>query len=198
MSKRNLIAMIGVLSLLFTVGCTNKEPVTQSDGLVNELDSKVKELELKVQQQQSLLEEHQEQLTKVNELEVLSENLIRREESNVNFHDNVYMLTQLIQRTTISKTAMLNKAEIKDEKLLLDVTYTNKIQDDEAPNGFRLEETSEGTKTVSISKDVPIFLLSDPSRLKEVEWKQVVNHRGFLQLFEKDGEVVFIWEMYLP
>lgn len=198
MSKMFRIAMVGVLSLLFTVGCTNKEAVTQSDGLINELESKVKELELKVQQQQSLLEEHQDQLTKVNELEVLSENLTRLEESNVNFHDNVYMLTQLIQRTTISKTAMLNKAEIKDEKLLLDVTYTNKIQDDEAPNGFHLEETSEGTKTVSLSKNVPIFLLDNPSKLKEVEWEQVVNHRGFLQLFEKEGEVVFIWEMYLP
>ncbi len=192
------IAMIGVLFLLFTVACTNKEAVTQSDGLVNDLESKVKELELKVQQQQSLLEEHQDQLTKVYELELLSENLTRLEESNVNFHDKVYMLTQLIQRTTISKTAMLNKAEIKDDKLLLDVTYTNKIQDDEAPNGFHLEETSVGTKTVSISKNVPIFLLDNPSNLKEVEWEQVVNHRGFLQLFEKEGEVVFIWEMYLP
>ncbi|QOR68045.1 hypothetical protein IM538_07905 [Cytobacillus suaedae] len=198
MLGRKVIAILSILVLLFTVGCTSKEAVTESDGLLDDLQNKVRNLEIRVNQQQTLLEEQGEQLSKVNELEVLSENITRLEESNVNLHDDVYMLNQLIQQTTFSKTAMLNKAEIKDGQLLLDVTYTNKIQDDEAPNGFDLVETSEGTKTLNISKDVPIYLLDDPSRLKHVEWEQVVNHRGFLQLFEKDGEVVFIWEMYLP
>jgi len=119
-------------------------------------------------------------------------------ESYTIFHNNLYSLNQLVNLTLDSKTAILNHAEVQGDTLNLNITFADKIGDQDEPNGFRLEETEEGTMTLSVSKNVPIYLLKDASSLVEVDWEKVVTHRGFLQLYEKDGEVVFISEIYLP
>ena len=93
---------------------------------------------------------------------------------------------------------MLNSAEIKEDTLNLNITYTNKVIDEEAPNGYRLENTGEEISVLRISKDVPVFILENPKKSIEATWDQLVNHRGFFQIFERNGEVVFISESYLP
>lgn len=59
-------------------------------------------------------------------------------------------------------------------------------------------ETEGGTITLSVSKNVPIYLLKNATSLIPVDWDKVVAHRGLLQLYEKNGEVVFISEIYIP
>lgn len=102
--------------------------------------------------------------------------------------------------TLSSRTARLNHVTINGDKLNLEITYTEKIPDPNTPNGFRLEESKEGT-IISVGKDVPIYLLKDPHFLIPMDWEGLIINSailGLLHIYEKDGEVFFISEIYLP
>lgn len=179
--------------MFLMVGCTNKEDVSvaKSEDTISELENKIVKLE-------QIIEEHEEEITRIQESDTLSDKISIIDESNSYLSSQLYVLNNVIQHTTSNKTAMLNSAEINGDTLNLNITYTNMINDEDAPNGFRLVETEEGTEVLSISKDVPVFLLENPRTSFVATWEQVVAHRGFLRLFEKDGEVVLISESYLP
>ena len=112
--------------------------------------------------------------------------------------DTFFAMNHLIDLTLDSQTAILNHAEVKGDLLNLNITFADKIEDQDAPNGFHLVETEGGTITLSVSKNVPIYLLKNAASLIPVDWDKVVAHRGLLQLYEKNGEVVFISEIYIP
>lgn len=195
MKKHNsLFVLVYLISLLLIVGCTNKndEILEDYEKDISKLESTILELN-QANEQQQIVNEELEQKIIANEM-----NIETLKESYTIFHNNFYSLNKLIDHTLDSKTAILNHAEVKGDTLNLNITFANKIGDQGAPNGFRLEETEGGSITLSVSKNVPIFLLSNASSLIEVDWEKVVTHRGFLQLYEKNGEVVFISEIYIP
>ncbi|WP_078380769.1 TolB-like translocation protein [Sutcliffiella halmapala] len=102
--------------------------------------------------------------------------------------------------TLSSRTARLNHATINGDKLKLEITYTEKVSDPNTPNGFRLEE-SEGGTIINVGKDIPIYLLKDPSFLIQMDWDEIIINgaiMGLLQIYENDGEVFFISEIYIP
>lgn len=178
-------------SLFLLTACSDKnaDSAAKTDG--SQLEGKMIELEQKIN-------DYNEQLTKLQEIESLQSKMDLLENEVSSLNNSLYVTSEIVKYTSASKTAMLNGAEIKGDQLLLDITYTNKITDEEAPNGFRLKETGEGTKTLSITKDVPIYILENPHTLTAADWEQIGSHQRLLQLFEKSGEVVFIMEWYLP
>lgn len=178
-------------------GCKSEvdESVTNSN---RQLENKIVKLEKIIEKQQVSLEEHEEKLSETKDLDMPNDKIISLEESVTYLTNKIYILETLIQHTTSFKTAMLNSADIKGNTLKLNITYTNKVIDEEAPNGFRMVETEDGTKDVSISEGVPIFLLENPGTSIVATWEDIIEFRGFLQLFEKDGKIVFISESYLP
>ena len=192
--KQNvLFALVYLISLLLIVGFTNNNVASDDyENDISELESRILELD-QANEKQQLVNEEQEKRIIENEmkLETIQESL------NV-FHNNFYAMNQLIDLTLDSKTAILNHAEVKGDLLNLNITFTEKIGDQDAPNGFHLVETEGGTKTLCVSKNVPIYLLKNVASLIPVEWDKVVAHRGLLQLYEKNGEVVFISEIYIP
>lgn len=187
MKKRNALVILFCLILLSLIsGCTDKKVASNNyENDISKLEKEILELNQAMEKQQLLNDE----------LKMMMNTF---EESYTVLHNNFYAMDELIDLTIDSKTAMLNNAEIKGDLLNLNITFTEKIRDENAPNGFRLEETEEGTVTLTISKNVPIFLVKNASSIIQVEWEEVVTHRGFLQLYEKNGEVVFISENYLP
>lgn len=194
MKKQNaLFALVYLIPLLLIVGCTNKNVTSEDyEKDISKLESTILELN-QANEKQQLVNEELEQKIIANEM-----NMETLKESYTIFHNNLYSLNQLIDLTLDSKTAILNHAEVKEDILNLNITFAEKIGDRDEPNGFRLEETEEGTTTLSVSKNVPIYLVKDAASLIPVDWDKVVTHRGFLQLYEKNGEVVFISEIYLP
>lgn len=195
MKKQNaLFVLVILISLLWIVGCTDKNNETLEDYEkdISKLESTILELN-QASEKQQLVNKELEQKIIANEM-----NIETLKESYTIFHNNFYSLNKLIDHTLDSKTAILNHAEVKGDTLNLNITFADKIGDQDAPNGFSLVETKEGTITLNVSKDVPIFLLSNASSLIEVDWEKVVTHRGLLQLYEKNGEVVFISEIYIP
>ncbi|MEI4771671.1 hypothetical protein WAX74_18790 [Psychrobacillus sp. FJAT-51614] len=194
MTKKNtLYTFFYLILLLSIVGCTNKNVASEDlEKDIIKLESEVLILSQSIEKQQQLHEEQEKKL-------MLNESKMETlEDSNTVLHNNFHALNELVNLTIDSKTAMLNNAEIDGDKLNLNITYTEKIDDQDAPNGFHLKETKGGTLTLSISKNVPIYLLKDPSSIIQVEWEKVVTHRGLLQIYEKNGKVVFISEIYLP
>lgn len=186
--------------LLLIVGCTNTDVASEEfEKKIGKLESKILDLEETTEKQQATIEKHKEQTniteSKIEALEV--KNAILKD-STMTIESNYFAINELIKHTMNSRTAILNYAEINGEKLSLTITYSEKITDGDAPNGFRLEETGEGTITIGISKDVPIYLLGNASTLIQATWEDVVSRRGMLQLFENNGEVVFISEIYIP
>lgn len=201
MREKTRFLCLSCLFLVFLiVGCTNKEEVSVSisEDVNNDLKNEIVKLAQIIEKQKASIEEHEEKLTRITELDTLRDTISGLEESTTYLLDRVYLLENVIQHTTSYKTAMLNSTEIKGDTLNLNITYTNKINDEDAPNGFRLVKTEEGTSVLSIAKDVPVFLLETPGKSFQATWEQIVEYRGFLQLFEKSGEVVFISEVYLP
>ncbi len=189
-----LLNVICLLLLFLIVGCTHNDAVSEYDS--SNLEKKILELEQTIKKQKATIKEHEEQIAKVEEMESKVNKL---ETLTSHLNNMLFETSEILNYTTTSKTAILNKAEIVGDKLNLNITYTDKIKDENGPNGFRLEETGKGTVALGISKGVPVFLLATPSTLTEVEWEQVIDHKGgLLKLFEKNGEVVFIKEMYLP
>ena len=190
--KRYFLYFCYVSFLLLIVGCDNKENANNTN---HNLEAKVRELEQIIEKQQAVLDEHEEKLTNIGQLDMDVQLL---KESNSYIDNKLYMLETLIEHTTSYKTAMLNDATIQENTINLNVTYTNFVDDEEGPNGFRLEETEEGTKILSLSKDVPVYKLIDPGTFVQATLDEIREFRGFVQLFEKDGKIVFISEIYLP
>lgn len=186
--------------MLLMVGCADKDvsPSTTDDTNHN-LEAKIIKLEQIIEKQQKVIEEYEKKLTPLDELESLNDTINFLQESSFTLDNKLYMLDTLIKQTTSSKTAMINDATIQGNTIHLNVTYTNMIEgDEEGPSGFRLEETEEGTEVITLSKDVPVFKLIDPGTLVQATLDEIHDFRGFVQLFEKDGETVFISELYLP
>ncbi|GAA0343920.1 hypothetical protein GCM10008967_37950 [Bacillus carboniphilus] len=195
---KRLLPLFCFIPILLITGCTKNETASISDQVISELQNKVEKLEQTIERQQESITAHNNQLNKINEGESLNKNIAIIEESYSYLQNHLFVLETVIQHTTTSKTAVLNSAEIIGDSIHINITYTNKIRDENAPNNFRLVETGEGTRTISITDDVPILILDGPSKLKEAEWEHVGDHQRFLQLFEKNGEVVCILEWYIP
>lgn len=191
--KSTLYTFFYLLLLLFLVSCTNKEVASEDlEKDISKLKSEILKLNQSIEIQQQLVEEQEKKNI------LIDSKMVNLEESSTVLHNNFQAMNELVNLTMESKTAMLNNADINGDMLNLNITYTEKINDNNEPNGFRLEDTLEGTKTLSISKNIPIYLLKDPSSVIQVDWEKVVTHRGLLQIYEKNGKVVFISEIYIP
>jgi TolA-binding protein len=193
MRKNTLYTLFYLILLLSIVGCTNKNIASEDlEKDISKLESEILNLNQSIEKQQQLgVEQEKKIMLNESKMETIKE-------SHTVLHNNFHALNELVNLTLDSKTAMLNSAEINGDILNLNITYTEKINDQNDPNGFHLEETEGGTITLSISENVPIYLVKSASSLIQVDWEEVITHRGLLQLYEKDGEVIFISEIYLP
>jgi hypothetical protein len=194
LKKKNVFYnLIYLLLLLFIVGCTNGNVTSEDlENDISKLESEILQLNQFMAKQQKLVEEQEKKII------LIESKMVNLEESSTVLNNNFLAMNEIVNLTSESKTAMLNNAEINGDILNLNITYTEKINDQNDPNGFHLEETVEGTQILSISKNIPIYLLKDPSSIIEVDWEKVVTHRGLLQIYEKNGKVVFISEIYIP
>ena len=185
------------LATLLVAGCTNDENTkSRSD---NEDGNTISKLEQTLQDQQETIVDHENKLTALDEWEQVMNELSLLKESTYYLQNRLDLQEAVINETTNYKTAILNSFDINGELfVIINITYKNKVIDADAPNGYRLIESSEGTKEISIKKDVPIWMLENPGESVQVTWEEFAPMSGFLKLYEKDGEVVFISEIYLP
>ena len=185
------------LATLLVAGCTNDENTkSRSD---NEDGNTISKLEQTIQDQQETIVDHENKLTALDEWEQVMNELSLLKESTYYLQNRLDLQEAVINETTNYKTAILNSFDINGELfVIINITYKNKVIDADAPNGYRLIESSEGTKEISIKKDVPIWMLENPGESVQVTWEEFAPMSGFLKLYEKDGEVVFISEIYLP
>lgn len=193
MKKNALYILFYLILLLSIVGCSNKNIASEDlEKDISKLESEILRLNQSIEKQQQLgVEQEKKIMINESKMETIKE-------SYRILHNNFHALNELVNLTIDSKTAMLNNAEINGDILNLNITYTEKTSDQDAPNGFHLEETEEGTINLSISKNVPIYLMKDPYSIIQVDWEKVVTHKGLLRIYEKNEKVVFISEIYLP
>ncbi|MEK4130480.1 hypothetical protein NYE67_12400 [Solibacillus sp. FSL W8-0474] len=184
------------LTTLIVAGCTNEE--NTMSRLDNEDGNTISKLEQTLQDQQETIVDHENKLTALDEWEQVMNELSLLKESTYYLQNRLDLQEAVINETTNYKTAILNSFDINEESFVINITYTNKLIDEDAPNGYRLIESTEGTKEISIKKDVPIWMLENPGESVQVTWEEFAPMSGFLKLYEKDGEVVFISEIYLP
>ncbi|TFB19591.1 hypothetical protein E3U55_10550 [Filobacillus milosensis] len=192
-----------VLIVLFIMnGCSDKEEVNgeMADAL-NDLERKVSALEQKLTDQQVKIDDQKETIDEQAELIEKQEQRLKQEEDiKKNDHrrldEKIHRVYDLVSQTTASETAILNSSEVKDGYIELVVTYADMVEDENAPNGFRLEEKNEETVLVDVS--TPVYLGSiDPHRMLDIQGFK--SKKGaFLEFFKKDGEIVFVQERYLP
>ncbi|MBD8033493.1 hypothetical protein [Solibacillus merdavium] len=197
MDKKKYSLLFGCfLATLLVAGCTNDENTTSRSD--NEDANTISKLEQTLQDQQETIVDHENKLTALGEWEQVMNELSLLKESSYYLQNRLDLQEAVINETTNYKTAILNSFDINEESFDINITYKNKVIDEDAPNGYRLFESGEGTKEISIKKDVPIWMLENPGESVQVTWEEFAPMSGFLKLYEKDGEVVFISEIYLP
>ncbi|MFD1737143.1 hypothetical protein ACFSCX_11335 [Bacillus salitolerans] len=189
--------------LLFTGGCLHVDSAAeeQKEESLRQLSSRIIELEKMNRGQQEKMEELntliQLKYSQLKELETAN-SLLQDKTSMMDI--NLQVLQDLVHQTIDFRTAIYNGADIKGDQLELNITYADMVQDEDSPNGFYLKE-SEVNDLISINNNVPIYLLNRTGNMypQNVQWEEVVElGGGFLKLYEKNGEVIFIIERYLP
>ena len=184
------------LATLLMAGCLNKENTSSSSN--NEDGNNISKLEQRLLEQQETIVDHENKLTALGEWEQVMNEVSLLEESTSYLQNRLDLLEAVLNESINYKTATLNSFEVNEEYLIINITYMNKILDEDAPNGYRLIESGEGTKELGIKEDVPIWLLDDPGKSVQVTWEEFAPMSGFLKLYEKEGEIVFVSEIYLP
>jgi septal ring factor EnvC (AmiA/AmiB activator) len=197
--KKQVLSISFLVLFVFMVGCTNKEVISnRTEKEESQLETRVKELEQVIAKLETTIKQHEEEFRMESKLEELeSANLLLKEQT-VSINNDLQVMKELINHTMDSKTAIVENAEINGGKLDLTVKLAVKVNDEDAPNGFRLEYEDTGNRKISVLKDVPIYLLENASTPVKVSWEEMVNYKGFIQLFNKNGQVVFISEVYIP
>ncbi|QHE52691.1 hypothetical protein [Pontibacillus sp. HMF3514] len=174
-------------------GCVNnassEEVNKELEKNINRLQDSVLKMEEKIDAQTATIKKLEERIASNEKTSSLISDSYAKK-TDLTYYD------ELISQTMKSETAILHDAKIKGDQLLLRITYAEKVDDDQAPNGFNLNQFEDAT--LSIDKKKPIYLLETPSKLVRVEWKEVMNESGLIELFKNDGEVVFIREIYIP
>ncbi|WP_188205527.1 hypothetical protein [Alkalibacillus aidingensis] len=188
--RKICLVMVPVITL-FVTGCTDQTNSDEMQNKLSEMENRINYLEQTMMDQQSVIQYYEDDINSL-------------EDSNKELNDytsrvsqDLHVLNEAISLAMDTQTAILEDTQNDRGDLEINITYAEKINDDSAPNGFYLEEQDDDTLT--IDRDVPIYMLENPSTLVNVEWDEMERKGGnFLQLFENDGEVVLIKELYIP
>ena len=147
--KNTLYTLFYLLLLLFLVSCTNKDVASEDlEKDISKLKSGILKLNQSFEKQQLLVEEQEKKII------LIESKMVNLEESSTVLHNNFQAMNELVNLTMESKTALLNNAEINGDILNLNITYTEKINDKNEPNGFRLEDTLKISKFIELTKQV--------------------------------------------
>jgi outer membrane murein-binding lipoprotein Lpp len=185
----SIIVCVGLLA-----GCTSKEVFSEQMEKVQELKREIANLEKSIMVQQGTIEAHEKRM---DQLEAQAQEW---QKAQTSFEQDNQLLQDLLYHAFQTKTALLKGAELTGGILQLQVQYVNFMQDENEPNGFRLEESEDGIQTIQLDHTVPIYWIdrSVDMSLKRINSEEILEQTGLLQLVEVNDEVVFIFEKYIP
>lgn len=196
-----VVSVIVIVALLFLLGgCSDDGSTNHFKDRFDQLEERLDVLEEITQEQQETIHRQAELLqSKEADIEELQGTISRLEHISQSAEINSTILMDLIHEITVSRTALVQEVILNGNELELSVTYADFVPDPDAPNGFHLDEEETPT-TLKVSLDVPIYWLDRSGDLQpmRIETKELVGEAGFAEFYERDGEVVFIVERYLP
>lgn len=193
LKKLRFINACILLALL--IGCTKEEGIEQTAATtVNE------DLEEQLSQLNDQLIESD---NKINELYAMLENRIRSENDAYHeLHTKIYMMENLLSHVPgiESRQGFVNDVNINGPTLTIEVRFAEKIEDDEAPNGFVIEEQETNLVTVDLAANYFILEGDKLQFLRTVdEFKEAVNeYDRFFNIYIVEDKVVMLTEQYLP
>ncbi|GAA0339996.1 hypothetical protein GCM10008967_32980 [Bacillus carboniphilus] len=196
-----VVSVTAIAVLLFLLGgCSDEGATNDFKDRFDELEERLDVLEETTQEQQETIHRQAELLqSKDADIEELQGMIRRLEHISESADINSSILMDLIHEITDSRTALVHEVNLIGDELELKVTYADFVPDPDAPNGFHLDEEETPTK-LKVSKDVPVYWLDWAGDLRpmRIETEELVGKAGFAEFYERDGEVVFIFERYLP
>lgn len=184
---------VGML-LVLLVGCTKEEG--KEHTATNEYDN--------LEEQLSQLNEQLIEIDKkIKELYAMAESRARDEnEAYSELHNKIYMMENLLYHVPGIK---IRQGFVKDVNtsgatITLEVKFAEKREDNEAPNGFVIEEQETNLVTVDLAAN---YFILEGNKLHTIqtvdELKKVVNeYDRFFNIYIVEDEVVMLTEQYLP
>ncbi|WP_339249892.1 hypothetical protein NSQ43_10280 [Sporosarcina sp. FSL W8-0480] len=193
MEKTHLI-YVGIL-LLLLVGCV-KDALPQQSIATNENDNWKEQI---FELNDKLIENDK----KINELYTIIEGINSIEnEAYKELNTKIHMLESLVSHipNIEKKQGFIDEININEANITFKVNYAEMTEDNNAPNGFIIEEKKKGTISVDLGASYYI-LEGNQIQFKQTieEFNEVVNdYNRFFNLYIIDGKVVMLAEQYLP
>lgn len=193
LEKTHLI-YVGIL-LLLLVGCV-KDALPQQSIATNENDNWKEQI---FELNDKLIENDK----KINELYTIIEGINSIEnEAYKELNTKIHMLESLVSHipNIEKKQGFIDEININEANITFKVNYAEMTEDNNAPNGFIIEEKKKGTISVDLGASYYI-LEGNQIQFKQTieEFNEVVNdYNRFFNLYIIDGKVVMLAEQYLP
>ncbi|MCM3637018.1 hypothetical protein M3152_04730 [Sporosarcina luteola] len=192
--KKLRVIYAGIL-LVLLVGCTKEEGAEQT--ATTKVNGDLEE------QLSQLNEQLIESENKIKELYVMLESRARDENEAYNeLHNKIYIMENLLSRVPgiNSRQGFVKDVNTGGATITLEVKFAEKKEDNEAPNGFVIEE--QETKIVTVDLDANYFILKG-DKLQTIptadEFKEAANeYDRFFNIYIVENKIVMLTEQYLP
>ncbi|WP_262173644.1 hypothetical protein [Saccharococcus sp. Marseille-Q5394] len=192
--KKLRVIYAGIL-LVLLVGCTKEEGAEQT--ATTKVNGDLEE------QLSQLNEQLIESENKIKELYVMLESRARDENEAYNeLHNKIYIMENLLSRVPgiNSRQGFVKDVNTSGATITLEVKFAEKKEDNEAPNGFVIEE--QETKIVTVDLDANYFILKG-DKLQTIptadEFKEAANeYDRFFNIYIVENKIVMLTEQYLP
>ena len=177
------------LILLIVSGCSSKEDAKKIEELQNSMERLHKEVVHLSEKQEQM----QEKLT-LTEVNIPLE----MEPYNISLYQLEHLVNQLSNIEL--KKGYITEVEKQEDNIRLMVDFKEMINDENMPNGYRIEEMEDGV--VELTEETIIYVLEDYRSeihvpIEELEEK-LNEYVRFMNFYFVDGKVALMTEQYLP
>lgn len=188
-----------ILFLFASVGCVNGTKETTSNPLFEQLKEEQEKMDLEIVR---LGQENQNQEQKISELLEQIESL--KNDQNEAFEEirqviymNDYLLKQLPD-ISIKQGYILDINLSENGIYNLMVDFAEKVEDESAPNGFRIKNDLEEKAKIQVSKEVQVYTVDGAKPIPSSFDELSQNHNGLYNLYFTNNKLVLVVEQYLP
>lgn len=191
--KKLRIICVGIL-LVLLVGCTKEEGAEHTTiHEYNKLEDQLSQLN------DQLIESD----NKIKELYAILESRARdNNDAYSELHNKIYMMEKILAYVPSikSRQGFVKDVDTSGATITIEVTFAEKREDNEAPNGFVIKERETNLVTVDLAASYFILKGDKLHTLQTVdEFKKAVNeYDRFFNLYIVEDKVVMITEQYLP
>lgn len=199
MEKKTIVFLL-ILSLFLT-SCSGNDDLESSELPAEEsdLNNRMLVLEAEVETMDKRIEEIN------NDNNVALEEGLSKSNEYINRTNMLFHLIETLPSVTVKEGYIVDYTNENDNQYFI-IDYAELLDDEEAPNGFRIDnETVENNKVI-ITENLELYIgehASDPNFPSKVEWEPKEMDledikQGFYKFYFIEDELIMVLRTYIP